>query len=63
MHVRIVDGRSNGFAKRSHPASNDNDNAPGGATPIALREPPSDREALEEPAHRPWFIPGVGGSF
>jgi hypothetical protein len=26
-------------------------------------QPPSDRAALEEAPHRPWVVPGVGGSF
>jgi hypothetical protein len=64
MYISLTDSRTNGFKSWSsgHPASNDDDN-PGGATPIAMAEPPSDREAPQEPPHRPWGIPGVGGSF
>jgi hypothetical protein len=64
MYISLTNSRTNGFAKWStdHRASNDDDN-PGGAIPIAITKPPSDREALEEAPHRPWGVPGVGGSF
>lgn len=53
-----------GFNKwTGHQSSNDNDDNPGGATPIAIREPSSDGGGPEEAAHRPWRIPGVGGAF
>lgn len=58
--------RNDGFNKSSkdHRSSNDNDDdTTGGATPIAMREASSDGEGPEEAAHRPWRIPGVGGSF
>ena len=56
---------NSGFNKGSqdHRASNDNDDNTGGATPIAIREPRSNRDGLEEAAYRPWSIPGVGGAF
>jgi hypothetical protein len=64
MYISLADSRTNGFRNwsKDHPASNDDDN-PGGATPIAIVETPADRGALEELRHRPWGIPGVGGAF
>jgi len=51
MHISLTNSRANGFKKWSdaNRPSNDDDN-PGGATPIAVTEPPADdREAIEEP--------------
>jgi hypothetical protein len=64
MYISLNDSRTNGFRNwsKDHPASNDDDN-PGGATPIAIAELLPDREAPEELPHRPWGIPGVGGAF
>ena len=65
MDVSPARSGINGFKKWPKdqlPSSNDDDQ-PGGATPIALNAPPSDREALEEVRYRPWVIPGVGRSF
>lgn len=64
MHISLISSRLNGFKKWSddHPA-NGNDDDSGGATPIALAVPSGDNGAAEEPPHRPWVIPGVGGAF
>lgn len=56
---------ANNFKKWSKdhlPGSNDDDQ-PGGATPIAINAPRAGREPAEQIGHRPWVIPGVGGSF
>jgi hypothetical protein len=46
----------------AHRPGNDDDDS-GGATPIAVAEPPTDdRDAMEESPHRPWLVPGVGCS-
>jgi len=50
------------WSKDHLPGSND-DGQPGGATPLAIKVPSSNQEALEEVRYRPWVIPGVGGSF
>jgi hypothetical protein len=64
MYISLTDSRANGFRKWSndHKSCNDND-SPGGATPIAITEPPSGAAALVETPHRPWGIPGVGWAF
>jgi hypothetical protein len=64
MYISLADSRSNGFRKWSEthsPGSNDDDQ-PGGATPIAIAVPPI-ADAEVTPEHRPWLIPGTGGSF
>jgi hypothetical protein len=63
MNISLASSRMNGFKKWSsdHPPSSNDDDNPGGATPIALVEPASDEP--EDRPHRPWGIPGVGGSF
>jgi hypothetical protein len=65
MDISLASSRMNGFKKWSddHPASGNDDDNPGGATPIALVKPPSDRDVPRDLLHRPWGIPGVGGSF
>jgi hypothetical protein len=66
MYISLNDSRANGFKKWSddHQPGNDDDDNPSGATPIAIARPPSkDRDAAEELPHRPWAVPGVGGSF
>jgi hypothetical protein len=65
MYISLSTSRAGGFKKWSndHPASNDDDDNSGGATPIAIKKPPFDRPAVNELPHRPWVIPGVGGSF
>jgi hypothetical protein len=66
MYISLANSRANGFMKwwDAHQPGNDTDN-PDGATPIAITEPPcDDREVIQEqPQHRPWFVPGAGGSF
>jgi hypothetical protein len=67
MYISLAHSRTHGFMKwlDAHPPRNDDDN-PGGATPIAVVDPPSDdHETMEDaPApHRPWRVPGVGSSF
>ena len=62
MHISPTNGGFNEWSK-DHGSSNDNDDNTGGATPIAIREPPSHGEELEEAPHCPWSIPGVGGAF
>ena len=65
MYISLGNSSTRGFKKWSdaHPAGNDDDNDSGGATPIALTEPPcEDRAAVEEPPHHPWIVPGVGQS-
>jgi hypothetical protein len=65
MDISLAGGGLNGFRRWSiahRPSSND-DNSPGGATPIALVKPLSAGDEREDLRHRPWVIPGVGGSF
>lgn len=66
MYISLANSRAQGFKKWSdahRPGDNDDDNS-GGATPIALTEPPGDdREAIKETPHQPWLVPGVGSSF
>jgi hypothetical protein len=65
MYISLAHSRASGFKKWSddHRQPDNDDDQPGGATPVAITEPTSDREALEKPPHRPWGVPGVGGSF
>jgi len=65
MDVSPPNSAVNSFKKWSKdhlPGSNDDDR-PGGATPLAIKALPSDRGPLREARYRPWVIPGVGGSF
>jgi hypothetical protein len=64
MYISLADSCASGFKKwpNDHQPSNDDDQ-PGGATPVAIVGPPSDHEAPENLPHRPWVVPGVGGSF
>jgi hypothetical protein len=64
MYISLENSRVKGFKKwaNTHRPSND-DVEPGGATPIAVRELPSDRDAPADLPHRPWGVPGVGGAF
>lgn len=65
MDVSPPSSAVNSFKKWSKdhlPGSNDDDQ-PGGATPLAIKALPSNREAVGEVQYRPWVIPGVGGSF
>jgi hypothetical protein len=64
MRISLGDSRANRFTKWSiapRPGSNDDDQ-PGGATPIAITAPDLDDPiiALPEQSHRPWLVPGVG---
>jgi hypothetical protein len=65
MYISLASSRANGFIKwsQNHPPGSNDDDSPGGATPIALVEPPSDCDAPTDLPHRPWIVPGVGGSF
>jgi len=66
MYISLTNSRTNGFKKWSdaHPPGNDDNDNSGGATPIAITAPPrSDSEAIREPPHRPWLVPGAGSSF
>ncbi len=66
MHVSLTNRATGGFKRWSdaHRSSNDDDDNSGGATPIAITVPPrDDRETIEDPPHRPWIVPGTGGSF
>jgi hypothetical protein len=65
MVISLASRDINGFRKwsRKHPPTSNDDDNPGGATPIALVAAPSDRDTMEDRRHRPWVIPGVGGSF
>jgi len=63
MRICLGDSRANGFAKWSiaqRPGSNDDDQ-PGGATPITLTDPHLDDPimALSEQPHRPSLVRGV----
>jgi hypothetical protein len=66
MYISLASSRSNGFKKWSdahQPDSNDDDQL-GGAKPIAIAVPPiDDAAATNEAPHRPWRVPGAGGSF
>ena len=65
MYISLANSRANGFMKwwDAHQPGNDADN-PGGATPIAITEPPcDDRVVIEEQPYCPWIVPGAGGSF
>jgi len=64
MRISLVDSRAQGFKCWSiahQPGSNDDDR-PGGATPIALAVPDTldTMVAPPEQPHRPWMVPGVG---
>lgn len=55
----------NGFRKWSIapvPASNDDGDYPGDATPLFLAEPELDEPIMAPPEqpHRPWLVPGMG---
>lgn len=67
MYISLAESRAAGFLKWSaahRPPVNDDNDDTGGATPIALVKPPFDPTAPDEqPTHRPWAIPGVGGAF
>jgi hypothetical protein len=64
MTISRVSNLATGFRKWSTahpPAGNDNDH-PGGATPIALTAPKLDNQVIAPPEqpHRPWLVPGMG---
>jgi len=64
MRISLPDSRENGFTKRfipHQPGSNDDDQ-PGGATPIAITAPDLDGSIIAPPeqVHPPWLVPGVG---
>jgi hypothetical protein len=64
MYISLANSRAHGFRKWSdaiRPSNDDEDNS-GGATPIAIAEPPEEDAAIEEPSHQPWAVPGVGTS-
>lgn len=62
MRISLTNSGFNQWSQR-HRSSNDNDDNTGGTTPIAMREAYSDGEGLEEAAHLPGRIPGIGGAF
>jgi hypothetical protein len=65
MFISLAESRTAGFKKWSdgHRSDNDDDNS-GEANPNAVTEPPrDDREAIQEPPHAPWRVPGTDGSF
>ena len=64
MRISLADGRANGFSKWSiahQPGSNDDDQ-PGGATPIAITAPDLDDPIMAPPEqpHRRWLVLSVG---
>jgi hypothetical protein len=64
MYISVAYGRTHGLltSGEAYQPGNDNDE-PGGATPIALTEPPGDdREPMEEPPHQLWLSPGRGAA-
>jgi hypothetical protein len=65
MHIFLPSSDAGSFRKwsKEHQTGSNDDDIPGGATPIAVVKPPSGRDAREDRSHRPWLIPGVGGSF
>jgi hypothetical protein len=65
MQISLAASSINGFRKWSKdrsPSCNDDEN-PGGATPIAVVESAAGRKTPNATPHRPWVVPGVGGSF
>jgi hypothetical protein len=65
MYISLANSREDGFKKwwDAHQPGNDDD-TPGGATPIAITEPPCDDcDVIQEQPHYPWIVPGAGGSF
>lgn len=65
MYISTAYSRTHGFLRwlESHRPGNDDDE-PGGASPIAVDEPTRDaRDAIKEPPRQPWQVPGVGTSF
>ena len=64
MRIFLADSRANGSTKWSiahRPGSNDDDQ-PGGATPIAITGPDPDGSIIAPPEqpHRPRLVPSVG---
>jgi hypothetical protein len=62
MDISLSGSRISSFRQwsKARPRSSNDDDNPGGATPLALVESPS--AVREGRAHRPWAVPGVGGS-
>ena len=64
MTMSQVSSLATGFRKWSvaHPPASNDDDHPGGATPIALSAPEFDDQvnAPPEQPHRPWLVPGMG---
>jgi hypothetical protein len=64
MTIFLNDRGATGFNKWSiaHPPSSNDDDDPGGATPIAIRVPVLDEPAMASPEqpHRRWLMPGWG---
>jgi hypothetical protein len=66
MRISLADSRANRFTKWSiahQPGSNDDDQ-PGGATPISVTAPDLDNPIIAPPEqlHCPWLVPGVGSA-
>lgn len=64
MGIFLAGSRANGFKNWSliHPLGSNDNNAPGGATPIALAATDLDDPIIAPPEqqHCPWLVPGVG---
>jgi hypothetical protein len=64
MQISQAASLATGFKKWSiaHPPSIDDDDNPGGPTPIALTDPDLDDRVTAPPEqpHRPWLVPGFG---
>jgi hypothetical protein len=64
MYISLSYSTTNGFKKWADAQRPSNDDDAGETVPTAITEPPSDNRApVEEPPHRPWIVPGAGGSF
>jgi len=65
MNISLMRSQLNGFRKWSddHPAPSNDDDNPGGASPIALVAASVRRALPVDFPHHPWAIPGVDGAF
>lgn len=61
MFISLTFSRTTGFKRWSnnHPPSNENEAAP----IVRVGAVTSSNAAPQDPPHRPWAIPGVGGAF
>jgi hypothetical protein len=64
MTIFLNASGTNGFKKCciTHPPSRNDDDYPGGATPVAIAVPALDEPVMAPPEqpHRPWLVPGWG---